>query len=155
MSKVTIGTISHGTLRTEDLLETFADELNRLSDNPSHKQLIFFAQEWIAKDLSTPDLEQAMPWFAEDGAQMVGELSDALNEYAPVYCYFGTLEGDGSDFGFWLDPDALDEAIENSEPGDEFGEYVNEDDGVRINVSDHGNVEVYSIESGESLLAIV
>jgi len=26
---------------------------------------------------------------------------DALNEYAPDGYYFGAIEGDGSDFGFW------------------------------------------------------
>ena len=36
-------------------------------------------------------------------SEIVNDLMDALNEYAPDGYYFGAIEGDGSDFGFWQD----------------------------------------------------
>jgi hypothetical protein len=88
MATGTIGTVIHATLRTEDLLAAFADELEHLgANNPEHVAL---AQE--ARTIN-PDDE----WADE----FVSDLMDALNEYAPDGCYFGAHEGDGSDFGFW------------------------------------------------------
>jgi hypothetical protein len=86
-------------------------------------------------------------------SDLLDEALDALNEYAPIYCYVGTHPGDGADFGVWPDHDAIEEAIRNGEQTPDG--VVNVEDGVRIVVSDHGNVEVYALETGASLLAIV
>jgi hypothetical protein len=96
-----VGTVSHGTLRTADLLDTFACELEHLvcrnadawcSDEgrklrDQHMKLIGDARE------IDPD--------HEDAGEIVSELQDALQSFAAPGCYFGTTEGDGSDFGFW------------------------------------------------------
>ena len=126
-----LGTISHGTLRSEDLLAAFADELEYLCK---------------ANDLPVDGLVQEARDVDPDsdaGSEIVNELIDALNEFAPPYCYFGAHEGDGSDFGFWpsiesieelpaIDDDS-DEAIAAATAGGEDCRYVN----------DHGNVTVY------------
>lgn len=90
----TLGSISHGTLQTGDLMIAFADELNRLS--PGHdlvKEAEAVQTLWAAGWNDLYDREEAM--------ELVDQLSDTLNDFAPPYCYFGAHDGDGSDFGFW------------------------------------------------------
>ena len=38
---------------------------------------------------------------AEYASELIDELADALQAYAPAGAYFGSHEGDGADFGFW------------------------------------------------------
>lgn len=88
---ISVGTISHGTLRTVDLLHAFACELQRIAG---------------ASDLASEALERANALHGsadetESDSELVAELQDALDAAAPAGMYFGTLEGDGSDFGFW------------------------------------------------------
>jgi len=120
----TIGTIRHATLRNEDLLESLSDELALFG---THAKLVQEAQN------IDPDSEHA--------GEVVFELMDALNEHAPSYCYFGAHCGDGSDFGFWPDIDAIDELPRVSDPADVDG--MNED---CVFVNDHGNVTVYNAD---------
>lgn len=134
--ETSIGSISHGTLRTEDLLETFSDELARCApDNPLVAEAHAMLDQW---DDNGPDSND-----------LVGELMEALEEYAPSYCYFGAHEGDGSDFGFWPDMDAIDELPKFNDctpdelPDEDF-----------IVVNDHGNVTLYGAD-GKEIWAIV
>jgi hypothetical protein len=93
--KPEIGSISHGTLRNLDLIEAFADELALCRGNEDH-QIIQEARAvslLASLNYDVADMESA--------SELVNDLQDALNEYAPDGCYFGTHEGDGSDFGFW------------------------------------------------------
>ncbi len=105
MSNIEIGTVSHGTLRPIDLLDTFERLLTRLDP------------EWVAgmsEDLriarnafdgtyagdssySADDTVQA----DEAGQATLDALIDRLDELAPDGVRFGAHEGDGSDFGFW------------------------------------------------------
>ena len=94
MKYASLGSISHGTLRTEDLLETFASELEHhvkrnldYSSRDAHMQLVG-AAGWIDPE-------------SDNASELVNDLQDALQEYAAPYTYFGAHEGDGSDFGFW------------------------------------------------------
>lgn len=124
-----IGTVSAGTLRTEDLLNAFADELeHRLPDAPCaannepYVKLIWDAREAAERD----DCDN-------DDLDIVVELEGALNEVCPPYIYFGTLEGDGSDFGFWPDIESLQEDMRSGEI----------DPALEVDINDHGNVTVY------------
>ena len=93
------GTVSSGTLRTEDLLPAFADKLRELAPGALRKiympdvakDFAFDMGEWVAHVLSDDD----------KAAEVLDELDRALNDVAPAEYYFGTLEGDGAHFGFW------------------------------------------------------
>jgi hypothetical protein len=90
MTKVQAGTVSHGTLRTEDLIESFTAELARhtcYTDAP----LLREAQRYL----------DGCPVSDEEACEILDALFDALNDIAPEGMHFGALEGDGSDFGFW------------------------------------------------------
>ena len=138
MHTATIGTISHGTSKTDDLLEAFGWELQHLSDDADHQALAMVARS-RAHYFPWNDLpEGETVEETDDDAELVSALIDALNELAPPYCYFGAHEGDGSDFGFWPSMESIEElpAIENVE-----GEELPIEDHRYVN--DHGNVTVY------------
>lgn len=140
-----IGTISHGTMRSEDLLEAFADELEYLC-KANDLPVDGLVQE--ARDVDPED------YGDETVSELIDDLIDALNEFAPPYCYFGAHEGDGSDYGFWPSIEAIeelpaiddnsDEAIAAATAGGEDCRYVN----------DHGNVTVYG-RDGVVILELV
>ena len=92
---IQVGTVIAGTLRTDDLLESFSQELDSIRGNSkAHYRLVFDAQNRNYLDDGRDERE-------EEVSEIVNELQDALNEYAPDGMYFGTLEGDGADFGWW------------------------------------------------------
>lgn len=133
MAKASIGSISHGTLRSGDLIPVFAAELARLQGTESDDLVI------QARAIETL-LDYAWELDGERLSELVNELQDALNGHAPPYCYFGANEGDGSDFGFWPDMSAIEELPHVKDPAD-VPELGSGEDCVFVN--DHGNVTVY------------
>lgn len=151
MKTAKLGTVSHGTLRSEDLLSSFISTLEGLllvngdtfcrpenfGDRDRLNNLIGEAQDVFASDG-----EQIDEGKEEEASELVNELADALGEFAPEYCYFGTLEGDGSDFGFWLSREWRERAEEDGVPIVSCGSELPEDfaKGLWFQVSDHGNL---------------
>lgn len=91
------GTVSHGTLRTQDLLRTFANELKRVL--PSNGQRLAFEAHEMA-DLLDRDIKPQDT--GEDAGYTLEALFDQLEEIARREgLTFGAHEGDGSDFGYW------------------------------------------------------
>jgi hypothetical protein len=156
-----IGSISTGTLRDEDLLQAFTSELERLDIKivpGSFVALIAEANALIEAANPTRKSGRRAGWSDEQreaAAYLINEgLIDALNEFAPPFVYFGSIEGDGADFGFWPDMDGLNEAMRHD--GVQVGEYVLlPDEGLLVSVSDHGNVAVYEVAAGAELWSIV
>ena len=141
-SKVNIGTLTQGTLRSEDLIPAFTYELAYLS-NGQHPLLHEIKQfDWYSEDISL-DIGDSQQEIASD---LVNDLMDALNEYAPPHTYFGTLEGDGSDFGFWPDADSFEGCGRHVMETPSFlrgdTEWFDLDCGVIVQVNDHGNITV-------------
>jgi len=92
------GTISHGTLRSEDLFVSLSDELERLMPVGMRERVALARADML---VATDD---AM-------SELVNDLSDTLSEIAPEGWFFGAHMGDGSDFGFWsvdLDEDWIE-----------------------------------------------
>ena len=95
-----VGSVSHGTLLTEDLLDAFAGELELLvnrnakawrSDEGGKRRDKYMKLVGDAREVDDK----------EDAAEIIIDLMDALQEFAPQGVFFGAHEGDGSDFGFW------------------------------------------------------
>lgn len=77
-------TISHGTMKPEDLIPKFLEVLEELNPKVSES-----AKRW--NELA---IEEAQ-------SQFLSELFDLLDQEAPEGFYFGSHPGDGSDYGFW------------------------------------------------------
>jgi len=94
-----IGTISHGTMRTQDLLVSFAEAYKQYCSGPSFDGLLWAEAQGYASLLKHENVSDDC-WYRAHG--VLDDLFDRLDELAGRYdCYFGTTEGDGSDFGFW------------------------------------------------------
>ena len=154
-----LGSISHGTLRTEDLLSAFLSELEWqlrrngeffcLPENFPHRDrlnnLVGEAQDCFAEDGETID-----PDKEEIASELVNEtLPDALQAFAGPFCYFGAHDGDGSDFGYWLqDIESIKEQVEFTSsrsmeyPPEEF-------QGEWLHVNERGNCTLYVRENGK------
>jgi len=137
MVEAKIGPISEGTLRPQDLLDTFAYKLSKLADNHTDRRL---ADDAI-KLMHDVENDTADNTAVQD---TLDDLMDRLSSYAPSYCYFGANPGDGACFGFWIDEDAIQE-----DRHDGFLEVVSdlsELDGAHeaaLVVNDHGNMTLY------------
>lgn len=96
-SKICEGTVSHGTLRTQDLLRSFADQLESLLPF-NGRRLVQEARDAADAIDANPDAQVANM----TGSDILSDLIDELDTIAGRDgFYFGTTEGYGSDFGFW------------------------------------------------------
>lgn len=87
-----IGSVSHGTMRPEDLIPAFMDVLEELA--PLTAAAIVADYEAVWSTLGEWDYHPDTPY-------MLADLFEALDCLAPDGYYFGAHEGDGSDYGFW------------------------------------------------------
>lgn len=124
--KAQFGSISSGTMRPEDLIPVFVNELRALRG---------------ALPLDICKRVRRAHRFAAVDDSLVQDLADALNEFAPAYGYFGAHEGDGADYGFWLSRDAMDEfdGLRVADLSEVPKDYV----GEVLHVNDHGNMTLY------------
>lgn len=113
-----LGSVSHATHREEDLIPRFMDVL--LLHAPSRaaelqlelSDIYYDAYVPGAADLATEDIAELRytisGWVSET-------LFDAMNEICPPWTSFGSSEGDGADFGYWVCQEGLREAVDNAE----------------------------------------
>lgn len=154
-----IGSVCHGSLRTEDLLSDFSDEL----DWQIRRNGEFFSQpeNFPLRDKLASLVGRAQDCFSDDGKDIREEKQDEAEElvnedlvnalnthFAPPYVCFGSHQGDGSDFGFWPDWSSIEE-LETVEDGESAS--IAGDDCKAVN--DHGNVTVWS--NGVPILGLV
>lgn len=136
-----LGTVIHATLRPEDLFVAFFQELERLDVDRAAKWLeaegVAVARTWYEKHQEYCTSNDVRLELSDCNV----ELMDILDEYAPAFCYFGSTEGDGSDFGFWIDEEQLRNGQHNGDldrgdnlPADHF-----------LHVNDHGNATLYKV----------
>ena len=151
MSHPELGSISHGTLRTQDLIPAFLEALREIGEHDetaSAQYQQFLLSPWHTYIGEDDDSEW---WDSEDAAFLLEHLIETLEEHAPPYAHFGSNEGDASDFGFWPSLDQINEDIR-------FGDLparsdTDENIGYNISVSDHGNLTLY--DGDKEIWAIV
>ena len=114
-----VGSVSHGTMRLEDLIPACMDVLRELWPEKAaaleseYAYLFAYLNDTdnyndITGGIDIPDglYEEASYLFNES-------IMDSMNELAPDNCYFGSHPGDGSDYGFWYDEEYEDSMMED------------------------------------------
>ena len=146
-----LGTVSHGTLRPQDLLPKFLETLTALGgDIPKDLECGTHIEYLNYPGPDTTACDDDSPfWTSEEAGWDMEALCDALQNCCPPFVYFGNTEGDGSDFGYWPDMDSLNDAIDPTSclsRQASNGEYYLEDEEVYVHVNDDGNVTVMDME---------
>lgn len=153
-----MGSISHGTMRAEDLLEAFSSELEwQIRRNGDY----FASPENLAqRDRLNNLVGEANDLYEDDGTilpdneeraeEMVNEsLPDALQGFCLPYFYFGSHPGDGSDFGYWCDLSYLQDAFEGFQSSKEQEYPADDYQGEWLHINERGNMTLYVRTNGE------
>ncbi len=145
-----IGSVSHATMRPEDLIPRFISELQ--SQKPLHREHRKLIRE-IKRNQRT--MKNPAYYDNEQVSWDLDALFDALDQYAPAYFYFGAHPGDGSDYGYWLDESFIDDF--NGLRVNDLSEVPTGYTGEVLVVNDHGNCSLYAYSRGRrrELWAIV
>ena len=103
--------VSSATLRPEDLLPSYWSAVESLAQltgkaSPIAADTLADLERLVGEDSSEAN------WNDELACQLLEELTDCLQELAPCGFGFGSNEGDGACFGFWLTED-WQEALEH------------------------------------------
>lgn len=157
-----IGSVSHGTMKEEDLIPRFIEildelkEAESLSDTPNKER-------FTRLDDKLGDLErciQVKGYFESEDARCydLEWLFNALDEYSPPFCFFGAHEGDGADYGFWVSRNAIEEAVQDYniievDAGDVWNSADTTADYV-LEVTDHDNMTLFDRATRKELWAI-
>lgn len=106
--RLPLGTVSHGTCRREDVAPRIFAELR--SVDPQKADELEKEYEDLKRVNDDPDIvDDILDEFVFQG------LFDEMAEYCPPYTYFGANEGDGSDYGVWINTDQISEDLEGNE----------------------------------------
>jgi len=103
-------TVIHKTLRTEDLVEAFTDEYERLGGLESNVTL--FRSHLQMEDVNSERRHRDPHLLTVRQENLIYDLEDLfglLGGMAPEGTSFGSHAGDASDFGFWTDDGEYDD----------------------------------------------
>ena len=133
-NKASLGSVSCATMLASDLIPTFASALDDFKPlTREHRALVREANRLDDFD-------------GEDSDGILESLFDALDSYAPDYCYFGAHQGDGADYGFWPSWGSIDDDIRTGEilKVADLSEVPRDYVGTIAHANDHGNVTLYA-----------
>lgn len=141
-----LGSVSSGTMICEDVFDACISTLNYLDKARAEA----IQKEWDDVESECPNKSEHVEGqdcdnCEEQRSYILNEtLWDALDEYAPPYCYFGAHPGDGADYGFWVRED-IEQLVEDGEllKVNDLAEVPSDHTGEVLQVSDHGNLTLY------------
>tara|TARA_Y100000310_G_scaffold329533_1_gene399581 strand:+ start:121 stop:579 length:459 start_codon:yes stop_codon:yes gene_type:complete len=140
--KAQLGSVSSATMRPQDLIPRFLDELRDLAGDAKVDTLVMEYDVPAGLDDALQD-DNHPYWGSEEPEGLLEVLFDELDEHAPPHCYFGAHEGDGADYGFWISWDSLDDdpdvlRCDDGRGGVALPDYI-------LHTNDHGNVTLYKV----------
>ena len=95
------GTIIHGTHRECDLIPAFISTLRDYSPARAASITDEYGASFIERCCEPRGMDYSTDGEMENVSWLITDLFDALDAIAPEGHYFGAIEGDGADFGFW------------------------------------------------------
>lgn len=133
-----IGSISTGTHLVHDLIPRYLDAVNSIALTKENRKVVNAISRRFDSTRTPQDI------LIED----LDTLTLLLEDSVPEHTYFGAHEGDGADFGVWVDWEGIEYAIKAGEMGrsDSLPNPGNALDWmVRhwLIVNDHGNATLY------------
>lgn len=128
-----IGTVSHGTMRPEDLIPEFIY---------TAKSFRLTREEWKTVSRIAQESEQDGYYDGEFANDDLDSLFNILDSHALPYFYFGSHPGDGSDYGYWLS-ESLQEDFDGPQVSD-MSELPAGYVGEFLVINDHGNTSLMS-----------
>lgn len=141
-----VGTVSHGTMRNQDLIPTFCEELRYLGHRSKELTKI---ESRVNRALYGRHGEDDAYFTDEVSSWDLESLFDMLNDHALPYMYFGAHVGDGSDYGFWVDYEYLDYDFFDGLKVNDLSEVPEKHTGEVLHINDHGNLALYSAKRGK------
>lgn len=168
--RIDIGTVSHGTMRPDDVLPAMMEALDsikhdiaadvRQDDTAEDTEYRIKTVGMIDNVLGAMEARQEDDgyWNDEQAVWDMDEVAQLLESFSPPYVYFGAHPGDGSDYGFWPAHESAHEDAQNGElpSGDELPDEA-PDGQLFLHVNERGNIELYRREGDrwESIWVIV
>jgi hypothetical protein len=133
-----LGSVSTGTLRTEDLLPAVLTALD--------PRWIHLSRGERATVQRIDREYRAVGGDDDDADDDLQDLYDIADNHCPDYCTFGSHPGDGADIGVW----PIEDLFDDDHPGG-FDGYIGRGETAPIDpelthwiqVSDHGNATLY------------
>lgn len=144
---LSIGVISEGTLKTDDLLSEAAWTLEQCCKrNKSVRGIDLRTKQRLIKRahviLGTWDEEDFED--TSDASNLLDEIIAALDDFAPPFCSVGFHEGDGACFGCFISHDSIEMALQDREITQINDWNEANDPGQYLFVNDHGNMSLYT-----------
>lgn len=144
-----IGVLSEGRLRPQDILPVLADALASVDENGNYAGLIEdahrSAEDCDAADQALTLTRDQIGDIYEYAHDLRDRLYEAMQEFAPPYCYVGPHEGDGACIGTFPDSEILGMDVGDGElacigPDQRFPA---PQPSSALEVNDHGNMTLY------------
>ena len=99
MIKTITGSVSHGTMRTQDLIPAFLDTLAEVFPEAYEGYMVC---PFPPVPAYVQDEGDDSPWWDSlEASYILEDLFERLQDAATEGYYFGAHPDDGSDYGFW------------------------------------------------------
>ena len=146
-----LGTISEGTLKTEDIGTNLIWHMDRLDLDTNDLNTFKKLKKEFSEEIE--HLEESEDEYSEKLENIFDEIKEIADNYTPDYCYLGMHQGDGADFGVWPDPDLFIPTSQGGFDGFVFTstietnsveEHVPAEYTHYLAVNDHGNCTLWA-----------
>lgn len=144
----TVGSVSTATMRNQDLLPAFVDELRYLGHRDTKLTII---QRRVQSALNGKYGENDAYFQNEESAWDLDDLFDMLDSHSLPYVNFGSHYGNGSDYGFWVDSEYLENCIYDGEllKVENTSDIPVNYSGEVLEVNERGNMTLYACKRGK------